>query len=226
MLDPYGPADILEGRIKARGLVSHNERKRLIYGRFLEFCTAIEHKRIEVVFGESLLIFGEFIENFDIHTRACSHGRSYRLGVAGIGGCLSYDGNFGNAESQAAPYDRSQVAAVGRIYEDHVVAVTDLYGLLLNDNYHEAVVFFREDIKRLLFRGYRNVTAADGPDLLDRFLRSEARMKDHSPYNVPLFKQVFHCNGCAQAICVYIVAFVTGNFNQNVLFLSNIYMIL
>ena len=66
MLDPDGPADVLEHRIKACRLVSHNERKRFIYGRFLELCAAVEHERIEIILREPLLVFGELIENFSV----------------------------------------------------------------------------------------------------------------------------------------------------------------
>ena len=107
-----------------------------------------------------------------------------------------------------------------------MVAVLETDLLLLDHNDDKAIILLREDIERLFLRRDGNIAAADVPDLRYCLLRSETGMKDDGPDHVPFFEKVLHGYGCAQSVCVYIVAFVTGNFNQNVLFLSVKFMLL
>ena len=221
MLDPDGLSNVFERGIKACCLVAHDEREGLVYLRFLQYRASVQHERIEVICRKSCAVFFKVPENFYSHARACTHGRPYRLRIKRIGRGLSDYRNILNAESQAAPYDRAQVAAVRRIDQHHVVAAADPDLLLFDNGDDEAVILLGKDVERLFLCGYRDAAAAYFVYAGDRFLGPEARMKYHGLDGFPLFEKIFHRNGRTEPVCVYIVAFVTANFNQFVFSLTD-----
>ena len=156
MFDPYGTSYLGELGRKTRSLITEHERKITLYLSILKERTAVEHKRIDIIIGESLPIVLESLEYFDPHFGGGSHRSSYRLGIKVID-CRRYDGYVVDAEAQAASHDGTHITCIRRIDEHDVVTGHELCFRLLYYTYNKAVLLLRKDIKRLLLGAQRDL---------------------------------------------------------------------
>ena len=209
MFDPYWTSYLGELGRKTRSLITKYEREITLYLSILKERTAVEHKRIDIIVGESLPIVLESLEYFDPHFGGGAHRSSYRLGIKVIDR-RRYDGYVVDAEAQAASHDGTHITCIRRIDEHDVVTGLELNVRLLYHTDNKAVLFLREDIKRLLLRAQRYlIVLTDLLYLGDRLLRPERRMKDDGPDLLGAAVKKFHNDGGTERICDIVFFFVS-----------------